>query len=87
MRDLSWYDDNGYAKDAILYSLYGFIHAGETGETGKNTIYLVRNGQEEVVSDLSSVDISTLPVVRYLLPIPREAITRASGAYKNYYGY
>ena len=87
IRDLSWYDDNGYAKDAILYSLYGFIHAGEGDETGKNTIYLVRNGIEEVVSNLAAVDVSTLPAVRYLLPIPREAITRADGAYKNYYGY
>lgn len=86
MRDLTWYDDNGYPKDAILYSLYGFIHAGETGEAGKNTIYLVRDGKEEVVN-LSSVNVSDLPAVRYLLPIPREAITRSSGVYKNYYGY
>ena len=42
---------------------------------------------EEVVSNLAAVDVSTLPAVRYLLPIPREAITRADGAYKNYYGY
>lgn len=86
-RILEWYDDAALCpKDGVLYSLYGFIHAGETGETAKNTIYVVRDGVEERI-DLASVNVAELPVVRYLLPIPREAITRSSGAYKNYYGY
>lgn len=85
-RQLEWYDEAGYPKDAVLYSLYGFIHAGESGETAKNTIYVVRNGTEERI-DLASVNVADLPVVRYLMPIPREAITRSAGAYRNYYGY
>lgn len=85
-RDITWYETDGYPKDAVLYSLYGYIRAGETGETEKNTVYVVKDGTPERI-DLSSVDVTTLPAVRYLLPIPREAITRSSGAYKNYYGY
>ena len=39
------------------------------------------------ITDDAKDNISRLPAVRYLLPIPEEAIARSSGAYTNYYGY
>ena len=66
----------------MLYSLYGFVHGGLTE---KNNFYFVRNGVEQQF-DITQKQ-TDLPVVRYLLPIPREAITRSEGVYQNYYGY
>ena len=81
---INWfYDADGYPRNQILYSLYGFIRGGQTDKTN---VYLIRNGQEEKI-DTWELNPTNLPVVRYLLPIPREAITRAAGAYTNYYGY
>lgn len=77
-----YYDENGYARNQVLYSLYGFVHGGQTEKTN---FYFVRNGVEQQF-DITQPQ-TDLPVVRYLLPIPREAITRSEGAYKNYYGY
>jgi hypothetical protein len=81
-----YYSENGYAKNQVLYSLYGFIHGGATD---KSNYYFVRDGKEELIGSLGQFQAhpTNLPVVRYLLPIPREAITRSEGAYKNYYGY
>lgn len=31
--------------------------------------------------------LDRLPTLRYILPIPQDAITRSNGTYKNYYGY
>ena len=78
-----WWDEElGIPKDAVLYSLFGFIQADVRG------IKVIRNGREEYI-DPSTVVVnpSSLPVVRYLLPIPAESISRSSGAYRNYYGY
>ena len=77
-----YYDENGYARNQVLYSLYGFVHGGLTE---KNNFYFVRNGVEQQF-DITQKQ-TDLPVVRYLLPIPREAITRSEGVYQNYYGY
>ena len=73
--------DNGLPKDQCLYSFYGFIRGD-----GNGNIWLVRNGVLEMFpSTIPSVE--ELPVVRYILPYPEEAINRSSGVYKNYYGY
>ena len=79
----SWWDDElGIPKDQVLYSLYGFIQADTRG------IKVIRDGREEYINPTAVANnISSLPVVRYLLPIPAESVARSSGAYKNYYGY
>lgn len=78
-----WWDEElGIPKDAVLYSLFGFIQADVRG------IKVIRNGREEYIDPSAVVaNPSSLPVVRYLLPIPAESISRSSGAYRNYYGY
>lgn len=74
-------DDLGLPKDQCLYSFYGFIR----GDIGGN-IWLVRNGALEQLP-LTIPTVEQLPVVRYILPYPEEAIKRSYGVYKNYYGY
>ena len=82
---ISWfYENDGYPRNQVLYSFYGFIRGGEQA---KEKVYLIRNGQEEDITDKLDQIPTDLPVVRYLLPIPREAVTRSEGVYKNYYGY
>jgi len=78
-----WYDeDGGYPQAAVRYSLYGYIHGGvDAGDYGN--IYLIDNGVAKKVDGGQVLD--TYPVIRYLLPIPREALRR--GGYSNYYGY
>jgi hypothetical protein len=93
LKDLTWktddsyinwfYDADGYPRNQILYSLYGYIRGGQSDKTH---VYLIRDGKEEEIGTWE-LNPTNLPVVRYLLPIPREAITRAAGAYTNYYGY
>ncbi len=80
-----FYPEDGYARNQVLYSLYGFIHGGSIG-SDKTNYYLVRDGKDEKINTFE-LNPENLPVVRYLMPIPREAITRSEGAYKNYYGY
>ncbi len=78
-----WYDeDGGYPQAAVRYSLYGYIRGGvNAGDYG--SIYLIDNG---VAKKIEGGQILTeYPVIRYLLPIPREALRR--GNYTNYYGY
>jgi len=77
-----WGDaDSGTPKDQCKYSFYGFIRADDSGN-----IWIVRNGTLEPFSVIPS-NISSLPVVRYILPYPNLAIQRSAGEYKNYYGY
>ena len=82
-----FYPEDGFARNQVLYSFWGFIHGGATSD--KTNYYYVRDGKEESIGNLGAFQANptNLPVVRYLLPIPREAITRSAGAYKNYYGY
>ena len=82
---LTWTNDDGTMKNQILYSLYGYIRTNQAGN-----IVVVNNGaaqQFNVNPDNIQDNINRLPAVRYLLPIPEEAIARSSGAYRNYYGY
>ena len=77
-----WDEDGGYPQAAVRYSLYGYIHGGvDAGDYGN--IYLIDNGVAKKVDGGQVLD--TYPVIRYLLPIPREALRR--GGYSNYYGY
>lgn len=81
-----WYDeDGGYPQAAVRYSLYGYIRGGSTSTTYGN-VYIIENGVEKQITPGVNIP-TTFPAVRYLLPIPREAITRSNGVYKNYYGY
>ena len=77
---LSW-DNDGVIKNEIRYSLYGYIRYDEADNVVINDNGTLRNIEP------NTYNVSQLPVLRYLLPIPREAITRSSGAYQNYYGY
>lgn len=78
---MDWWNQDGYPKDQVLYSLFGYIRGTKTNE-----IIMVDNGQEKKIIP-TSMDVNNLPAVRYLLPYPQEVIARSSGAYKNYYGY
>lgn len=83
--NLAWSNDDGSPKNQILFSLYGYIRTNEAGN-----IVVVNNGTVQPFSiDKSSAEanFNRLPAVRYLLPIPQEAIARSAGVYKNYYGY
>ncbi|MBQ7420107.1 MAG: RagB/SusD family nutrient uptake outer membrane protein [Prevotella sp.] len=84
---IAWWDDNvGVPKGQVLYSLYGFIRGSETA----GVFYVVNNGATvnfTVDADNPDATVRNLPAVRYLMPIPEEAIARSGGAYKNYYAY
>ena len=78
-----WYDtDAGYPQANVRYSLYGYIRGGVTS-TDYGLVYIIDNGVEKQIT--LGVVPDEFPVVRYLLPIPREALRR--GGYINYYGY
>jgi hypothetical protein len=82
---LAWSNDDGTPKNQIVYSLYGYIRINQAGN-----IVVVNNGSAQPFSinpNDAQANISRLPAVRYLLPIPDEAIARSGGVYKNYYGY
>ena len=82
---LAWTNDDGSAKNQVLYSLFGFIRTNQRGN-----FVVVDNGAVKnftINADNAQDNINRLPAVRYILPIPDEAIARSSGAYTNYYGY
>ena len=83
--ELKWSNDDGTPKGQVIYSLYGYIRTDQAGN-----IVVVDNGEAQKFSinpDNAQDNINRLPVVRYLLPIPEEAIARSGNVYKNYYGY
>lgn len=77
----NWCEDAGYPKAQILYSLYGFIRGNELSE-----IILNVNGKDQKI-DPVGYDVNNLPVVRYILPIPAEAIARSGNVYVQKYGH
>jgi hypothetical protein len=82
---LAWSNDDGTPKNQIVYSLYGYIRINQAGN-----IVVVNNGSAQpfnINPNDAQANISRLPAVRYLLPIPDEAIARSGGVYQNYYGY
>ena len=83
--NLAWANDDGSPKNEILYSLYGYIRVDQRGN-----IVVVNNGAAQpfnINPDNAQDNINRLPAVRYMLPVPQEAIARSGGVYKNYYGY
>lgn len=79
-----WNDGTGSPTAQCLYSLYGFMRGDNTG-----MVYLVdNNGTPYPIGEVTShITADKLPVVRYILPYPNNAILRSAGVYKNYYGY
>ncbi len=78
-KDLDWWRD-GEISDQIHYSLYGYMRSDPL--SGQITIV----GLSGSVNPLT-INVDQLPAVRYILPIPEEAIQRSSGKYSNQYGY
>ncbi len=75
----AWLDDNtGIAKAQCRCSLRGYIYIDEAGRLMTTDIPNWTSKNQ---------DLSTLPPVRYILPIPTDAISRSNGAYVNHYGY
>lgn len=73
-----WLDENtGVAKAPCRCSIRGYIYIDQAGTMMTKNI-------PEYTSD---VNLSTLPPVRYILPIPKDVVSRSIGQYKNYYGY
>lgn len=73
----TWTDDNtGFAKAECRCSLRGYIYISESGIL-----------ESEAPRYTSPSVLENLPPVRYILPIPSDAISRSQGEYKNYYGY
>ena len=82
---LAWGTD-GNIRNQIKYSMYGYIRTNESD----NIVVVNNSGQAQnfnINVDDAKDNFRRLPAVRYLLPIPEEAIARSSGAYTNYYGY
>lgn len=74
----NWLDETtGIAKAECRCSIRGYIYINQAGTIMTTNI-------PEYNSD---VNLSNLPPVRYILPIPRDVISRSLGQYKNYYGY
>jgi hypothetical protein len=78
---VNWMEDAGYPKAQILYSLYGYIRSNEMSR-----IILNVDGTETNI-DPTGYNVENLPPVRYILPIPKEAIARSNGVYQQHFGY
>lgn len=72
----SWQNDDG-ARPEVRCSLRGYIYINVEGTK-------IPASMPELAAGM---DYSKLPPVRYILPIPQDAVTRSNGIYKNYYGY
>ena len=78
---VNWMEDAGYPKAQILYSLYGYIRSNEMSR-----IILNVDGTETNIDPIG-YNVDNLPPVRYILPIPKEAIARSNGIYQQHFGY
>ena len=79
----AWVDGEGEIRNEIRYSLRGYIYMTDMG-----LLRIIRNGNEENPKTPSAeITADDLPVVRYILPIPRTEIARSKGQYVNKYGY
>lgn len=81
-----WYDsDKGCPQDYFCYSLRGYIYC-DYEITGN--VYINNNGVYTTANtDPTNFNAANLPVVRYILPYPRNVIARSNGVYTNKYGY
>lgn len=89
--ELGW-SKEGSINDNVRYSLRGYIYMtpNEGNEDGPGgTVVINNNGKFSIdTRDLASMpDRTNLPVLRYILPIPRAVISRSQGQYTNKYGY
>ena len=83
-----WVDGENEPRNEIRYSLRGYIYLDQRGMQRLIDV----NGNEILppVVDASVSDeelAAQLPVVRYIVPIPRTTIARSQGKYENKYGY
>lgn len=79
-----WSSDNTI-KNEVRYSLLGYIYLDEN-----ENFWIVKgpnNQRETAVAPSVDVTAESLPVLRYILPIPNTVIRRSSGQYVNKYGY
>ncbi|MBD5321823.1 MAG: RagB/SusD family nutrient uptake outer membrane protein [Bacteroides sp.] len=82
---MNWFNnDLGCPSAHFCYSLRGYIYY----DPARSTTYVNRNGKYEAAPEPSAMPTTDdLPVVRYILPIPRSIITYSQGKYTNKYGY
>lgn len=79
----AWKDGDDEIRNEVRYSLRGYIYMTDMG-----MLRIIRNGAEETPPTPSlTLTAEDLPVVRYILPIPRSEIARSHGQYENKYGY
>ena len=79
----AWEDNNtGTANTGSRLGFVGYIYANRDGVVTANSRYTGLNDQFFYDQNWSS-----LPPVRYIMPLPEDAIARSEGQYKNYYGY
>lgn len=77
-----WSNDNTI-KNEVRYSLLGYIYCDEF-----ENMRIIDNGTVKFAPDLDTKPtVESLPVLRYILPIPNTVIRRSSGKYVNQYGY
>lgn len=74
----AWVDEaTGIARADCRCSLRGYIYIDQQGSLFPASMPWFSE----------DTDLNSLPPVRYILPIPRDAISRSNGTYVNYYGY
>ena len=78
-----WNESDGCPNDYCLYSFRGFVY----GAPASSDIMVIKDGVAQKIDATVAHTAADLPVLRYILPIPDEAINRAAGAYTQHYGY
>lgn len=84
----TWVDNDSRVRNEIRYSLRGYIYMDEL-----NLHHIVDGNGKDMNPPLPDPSISSeelakqLPVVRYIVPIPRSTVARSQGKYVNKYGY
>lgn len=91
-QDIIEWSKEGSIRNDLRFSLRGYIYMtpDEGDENGAGGVVMINdNGRFAMDSrDLASFPNRTnLPVIRYILPIPRAVISRSQGRYENKYGY
>lgn len=79
----------GSIKNEIHFSHRGYIYLGN-GTTGLDGVVYINNNGNFVMDNINPSSFPTakdLPVIRYILPIPRAVLSRSGGQYVNKYGY
>lgn len=79
---MDWVNEDS-PKNEIHYSFLGYIYSDEY-----DRLWIMNNGTPvSCPLPSSNPTVESLPVLRYLLPIPNSVIRRSSGQYVNRYGY